>query len=279
MITIQQVKTAREDIKTLNEYETKLKDEMRKNQDKEMQVLRDKERELNNQIYELKTKHQDIKIKIDDEIKQKRNETYKPIFEFKRIMAFLEVFNSDKNLDYEVYKFDHPRDKHGDVIRTENGNYPEKIRIPFERLKVLANDEFKHIAFYLVENDRKPTNKYSLCIVGRTIFNLDEFKDVRPRNYGLPCHTSGENIAIEVKAGKTREELVRYCDKYKGFNGNLKDLEDLEKEYLEVIKLWELKEWKIAYWENQKDYYEKHYSHGEETPEYKEVLNKLEELK
>jgi len=283
-ITIQEVKKAREEIKRLDVKETEEIEKIWEEKEEEIRELKKKEREIKDLIWDKKVEYEQKEEAITKDYKLKYQETLKPINEFKRIMAYFKVLNSDKSLNYEVYNYDYPRDEKGEVIRTKNGSYPERIKIPLERLKVLANDEFKHIAFYLIYDDsyRKKVNKYSLCIIGKTIFSGDVFKDVRPYNYVLPCNTNYNNIAIEVKVGKTREELIRYCDRYKGFNGNLAELEKLEKEYLEAIKLWDLKEWKIAYLEDRKDYYKNNYSHGTETEEYKiicEEIVKLNEVK
>ena len=55
-------------------------------------------------------------------------------------------------------------------------------------------------------------------------------------------------------------------------------LDKLILDYKKTIKLYQIKEWKIAYLENRKYYYENNYSRGEETKEYGEIIKKLVEL-
>ena len=195
---------------------------------------------------------------------------------FKRILKFMDI-EKEKELNPLVYFYDYPKDEKGEVIRTKEGNYPEKEKQYIDPIETIKNDEFAKISVFICGN-RKPKNKYTLCVIGSTILNEDLLKV--PYSYGLDVHTDNANIRSWIRDAPNKKELVTYLEKNKDkiLKDFLEEHEKTQEEYKEALEITNCKEWKIAYWENKKDYYENHYSNGTETPEYKAVLKKLKEL-
>jgi len=130
----------------------------------------------------------------------------------------------------------------------------------------------------LAEND-KPKNKYSLVIVGNSAFRsiLEP-----PHYYGAPFNTFGERCDIEsgIRDFPTKEELQAWFakNKMKILADYIKSHTETEAEYLIVAANCNTPEWEKAYWKDRKDYYENHYSHGTEQPEYAVVCSELNKL-
>jgi len=279
----EECKKAKGKIKEIKERERKYLDA---NQE-ELEKIRCKYRELIWNLEQKKNQEKkkiiDRKIQFEEKIKSEINPHYEQITQFKKILNFMEIQKDKRDLPFEVYKYDYPRDEHGEVIRVQRGNcldYPEKIEIPYDEIKTIKNDEYAVIKVFIVEND-KPKNKLSLVVVGSSIFNKDLFTQRRDfYSYGLSCHTSHNSIQLVIKDKPTKEELLQYLEKHK--KNILKDYllehDQLEKDYEKTIQLTNNKQWELAYWEDKKDYYENRYSHGIETEEYKDVLKQIKIL-
>ena len=284
MITIDEYKKAQEEL-------SKIKDE----DDKQNKVLDAEHNAVFNKFWD---QEQEVsrKKRIAERALQKKRDIHREkiqnreklhvekIQAYKRILTFMEISKDGQDTNFEVCKFDYPRDEKGEVIRVLEGNcwcYPERIEIPYESLATLKNDKYAKIQAFIVENN-KPKNKYSLIIVGKSIFREKLFSNKLdyPYWYGLRCRTSCNNIAVGVKDRPTKEELVAYFEKNrdKMLKDYFEEHQQIEKEYEEIIEQTANRRWELAYWEDKKDYYENHYVNGTETKEYKAVLKKLKAL-
>jgi hypothetical protein len=148
---------------------------------------------------------------------------------------------------------------------------------------LIYTDKYTSLYWYIV-NNKKPVNKYSLIIVGNTIFNdetLSLFKQSHLFDYGIDANTSNANIKIHIKDAPTEKILINHFSKHKNKTvSNITDpLKSIGKKYEEAIKLYKEKEWQIGYLEFRKYYYENHYCEGTSTPEYKKIISKLQTLK
>lgn len=242
----------------------------------------DKHNELGHKIYDKynglkrhlegqENLERDLIDKKTEEAQKQISEKSKPYAEIKlqieRSLGLIEAFKDKNNTTFEVYIYSD---------KDEAGNYiSDKRKIILNPIEVLRDDNFKKIAVYIVRNG-KPKNKYSLVIVGKSIFG-EGFGLKRLFCYGLAIHETGCSLLWNIRDRPTIEELKEWYsnnnNKLNPLNEYLTKHREIEAEYKEAIKLYELKEWKILYLENQKDYYEK------ETEEYKEVIKQLKELK
>lgn len=147
----------------------------------------------------------------------------------------------------------------------EQGHYCSRRKVYIPILDMIADDDFKKIAVYIVEND-KPVNKYSLKRELKTIFSSSNF---------IPRST---NI---LREGPNKKVLTEWYNKnrYRIHKESLSVFEPLEQDYIKAIELFKKTEWRLAYMKHQKYYYENHYSHGTETKEYKKVLKEIKRLK
>ena len=134
----------------------------------------------------------------------------------------------------------------------------------------------------LAENG-KPKNKYSLLVVGMATFG--GMMESQKYGYSAPVDTKGRcNIRMSIRDFPTKGELYAWYEKHKAgiLADYIKEHQEIEAEYREVVVKCNTPEWEKAYWKDRKDYYENHYSHGTEQPEYALVcmeLSKLEGLK
>jgi len=237
------------------------------------------ENEYHNKIYELEDemrKEVDILDKSAEakrkEYEEKVVELYKPTMELKNIFK---VFNIMKNK--QQHGLNTPKVYHFDYLKDKNGySQGDKIEMFYNPRGVIGDNEFIKLFAYITTN-RKPLNSTSLILVGNTHLNslLSE-----KYTYGIDAHTQDANIRVLIKDFKTEEEAKAYFEKNKDklLKDWLEEHKKAEEYYIEKVKLWNNKEYKIAYYEDLKDYYENHCSNGTETEEYKEVLRKLENL-
>ena len=141
---------------------------------------------------------------------------------------------------------------------------------------VYADDLYKKISVHIAQT-RKPKNKYSLVLSVQSVFKRP-FEDL--------FHWSPDHI---LRDGATKESLLAWYEKnkntilvpikrteHKPIAEFLKDHEALEKEYEQAKTLYETsKEWKLAYWKDQKEYYENQVSSGTSTEEYTGILETI----
>lgn len=167
--------------------------------------------------------------------------------------------------------------------RDANGNYTSnKRKVFFEPIGTVYEDSCSIVQAFIVPN-KKPINKFSLVLRGNTIFGYG--RDYRRLlslrgGYISGVHEEKCNIIISVKDAATEKELLQYFEKSTKRINNMvpKELTELAQKYQEASKLLKDPEWLKAYLEDQAEYYEKHYSRGEETPEYKEIMKRLKKL-
>lgn len=234
--------------------------------------LRNK-REIETEIVSKKLEEKTSKI-------EKQREPHKErVIEFKRIMSFIEINKKEHDLkNFRVYKYDYPQDKKGEVIRTKDGNYPEKQQIDYKEFDTLKNNPYLILKVFVTEN-RKPLNKFSLVVVGNTFFNEDVINI--PYSYGLDCQDSKVNVRVGIKDFPTEKEAQEYYKRNYGkilIDFRTKHVE-IEAEYQNAIsKTQNNKDWEIAYLEHQKEYYENNWSGYEEEEEYKQIVKDLKRL-
>lgn len=180
-----------------------------------------------------------------------------------RVFAFMELNNKARN-GVSVYKFSQINDG-------EKENYPQVATLIF-RFQIGIN-------LYIVDNNwRKKVNKVGLWAIGSSIFK-DSIIDL-PYSYGCPAQHRDANIVYFLKDFKTVEDASAFIEKHQ--DTILKDFlakhKETEEDYEDVLANCNTKEWKIAFLEYKKNYYERSVSNGIDLPEYKEVLKKLKEL-
>ena len=238
------------------------------------------------------TKYNDLKMHLEEEerkardiieenhesaqekLKERREPYRKIIQQVKRIISLIGIAREKYNTDFEVYIYSD---------KDEGGNYlTEKRKIFLTPYEILADDEFKKIAVYITENN-KPKNKYSIIIIGKSIFGYSENLGLLDfRYYGVQCNNTG-NIARTLKDLPTVEELKGWYSRNKNkltlLNEYLAKHTEVEAEYMKAKLLYKSKKWKIVYLEKRKDYYESQYSRGIETAEYKKIVRQLKKLK
>ena len=175
----------------------------------------------------------------------------------------------------EIYSYSH-KDLEGNYI-------PKPRKIIIEPVGIVRQDKYNDIRLYIVENGNA-VNYLSLIIRGNSFFG-DKLLN-RPTgkySYITNCHDSNTQIRITVKTSSSKKELLSYIERpanMKKIQKMLPDnLDELAKEYELVCELIKDTDWQILYLEHRKWYYETQYSNGEETPEYKDIMKKLKELK
>ena len=280
IITIEQYQQAKQELKKLKEKDTI----MREQQDKETDALRDKYWELERKQRDRKNNEGTKLTKRHDEEKEKIRKQEQPHVavtnEYSRIMTMMETSKNYEKPEFKVYKFDYPRDEKGEVIHVQRGNcldYPDRIEIAYKPIHTVKDDKYAKIQIFIIDND-KPKNKFSLIVAGKTIFHE---KIIKPSYYyGIHCQTTNVNILKGIVDKPTKEELETYYKRNKDrfLKQLIEELEKVEPEYENTTANTDNKQWEIAYWEHEKDYYE-HYHRGTERPEYKQVLEKLSKLK
>ena len=169
-----------------------------------------------------------------------------------------------KPLSYEYYtKYD------------DKGEYIGNHRVVEEPFHVCVNDKYKNLGFFIVESG-KPTNKYSLRLIGHSIF-----KDSGTFERGNPFY---DEYTIEIKDLLTKKALMEYFERNKKKIFNKYQIEEsialhekTEQEYEHALELFKSPEWFLAWLEYKKDYYTNHYSGGTQTKEYKAIVQKITE--
>jgi hypothetical protein len=265
-ITIEAVKNARKEIEKINaEYDLTMK-EIKKRENEIYTERRKRENILEKWLYNQRDK-EFIKSKKAKEKQEKTGEKHHAILDqYESIMKNIDIIRESRL----------PEEPQVDI--SERG---DDVLLS-KPITVLQNNEYAFVGVYIVPNE-KPKNKYSLVIVGDSIFR--EFREFK--SYGLPCNCSTPSgyycrIEIAIKDLPTKEELMKYDNNktFKKIATRLYEvLNEKAKMYNFAKKLYESKEWKIAYLEYKKDYYENHYSRGIEQPEYKAICKELNQTK
>lgn len=244
---------------------SKQKDKLGEIHNKQVRVIIDKYYSLKRKIEDKERaehkKENNQYEKDEAKLNAQLEENYNPIVKVENLFKMFEVIRTPQyaNTEYKVYIF-----------------YDDQKRIltPIDELK---KDQYAKIGVYIVEN-RKPKNKYSLIVRGRSIFYT-----LISRNYAYSTgtHTEGVNVEFNLKDLPTREGLIEWYGKSKDqiIKQFLDIHKQLEADYQEAKSLYELKEWKLLYLENKKVYYEKGVYRGDETKEYAELVKELKRVK
>ncbi len=142
---------------------------------------------------------------------------------------------------------------------------PENLEIQEGAFEIISDDEYKKIGIFIL-NNRKPVNKFSLTLLGISLFQY-RFGGIRSER--------------TLKDASSEEILLKWWEKNKAdiLDPYLKYHAELEEKYREAIRLYGFKKWKMAYLRHMKDFYENHYSHGIDTEMYKGVLECVKILK
>jgi hypothetical protein len=120
-----------------------------------------------------------------------------------------------------------------------------------EPLGSLFSDEYLDLRTFIIEN-RKPVNKYTLCVYGNILFPKEIIKPLY--SYGLPGDTQyHKDIAIGVRDFTTSKAAKDYFDKNKevllttSIREFVLQYQSIKAEYLEVISTYKLKDFKPLY--------------------------------
>lgn len=273
---IQEHKKAVEEVKKLDKIEHTKKLEFENDKRK----IRDKYWDLQTDLDRNKREEFKIISEKENKFNEERAKQIKPhskkISEFERIMEFMRVYKQNYDLNLEVSKYDYIRDKNGIAISED------KEIIPISPLSILKDDGFFRIGVYIYLNS-KPKNKYTLSIIGRNIFgeydnNLLNFLKVFEWNYLSDIRENGDFKKV-LKELPDKNKLIEWFDKNKNkvFKEQMDKIEEIIKEYREVIKNTKSKDWEIAYLKNRKRYYENCVA-GTEKEGYLKILLELKKL-
>lgn len=217
-------------------------------------------------------KYQDLKRALEDKENEETNVVKRKKTSYEnKINTEKEPFNKIIKDTEEIYELIHihlhlenPTEK----VLTENyrPRYgSEKIEI--EPLDLIMNTDRIRIGVYIIPNN-KPVNCFTLKLKIRNIYDFI-WRDLK--------------IDEEITFARTEEDLKQWYEKHKKnlkwsrdcLPNVLKRLNELEEKYIEAVELYKKKEWKLAYLEYRKYYYENHYSQGTSTEMYKAVLEQI----
>ena len=221
---IKQAKTAQERLNQLNKEDEELRDSTYQETRRiEFDVYGPQLRALNGKCYaevrDLKAKEE----KREREIREEYHTASAPIAWVKKVIAYLRLPRSAVSLLDEEVKC-----------------YHDKKVVP---AGFLLNDNYMKLKVYIIEND-KPTNKYSLVVLGRTTFVGEEFAKW-PRCYGLSLQGS---YAIErvIKDAPSISTLTSYLAKNQSeiTKTTMGDYMTLKSEYLTVIQNYTIEDFK-----------------------------------
>lgn len=271
MIKISEYKQSKKEREKIQEAENKYRVTLNKKKNEISDKFWEAERILREQKNKEQSALYDEDTKLDKEFNKQRKPSNEKINAYNRVLKFIGIAKATEELNPRVYFYDYPRGKNGEIV----GDQKEQQYI--EPFKVIKDDEFVKIKVFISRND-KPKNKYTLCIIGATIFNK-EILEV-PYSYGLDVRTEGNNIAVSLKDAPETNDLVIWYEKNKDkiLKNFLEEHKKVEEEYIKVVEETQTKEWQRAYWEDLKYYYENSYVNGTETEEYKKVLEELIKL-
>ena len=158
----------------------------------------------------------------------------------------------DDDLPIKIYSY-RDKDDNGNYYKDDNDNY-EKRKIFYSPIDTLAQDQYKNIQVFIVRN-KKPINKYTLTVQGRSLF-YNRLDHILPeRNSYIQGIDENTNIRQTLKEAPTVEALQKWYDKNKA--GLLKDFlvehAKLEMLYEEAKALYKRPEWKALYVELWRD--------------------------
>lgn len=221
--------------------------------------IRKLEDERSDKLYEI---DKTIK-KFEDDANIEFTELSKPIHELNKILSLMHIYNGEINEPSDLQ------------LIPSNTRYGNEIYV--EEIDTLLNDSYMNLRVYVFEN-RKPKNKYTLCIAGVSIFWDDKIIKY-PYAYGCDLDFDKSTLKIQIKDAATKEDLIEWWNRNKtrAF-WNSEEHAEVVKQYEWVKENCNTPEWQMAYLLKRKDYYERQVSHGVETPEYKAILKQIKNL-
>jgi hypothetical protein len=146
-----------------------------------------------------------------------------PISEVERILSFLVIKPVEVTLD--------------DSIVLNKGRHNEPLGPIF-------TDDFLKIKAFILGN-RKPTNKYTLALYGKSIFDKDHLPF--PYNYGLPGHTTEScQISTGIKDFPTVQGAKDYFNKHKDhlLSETIEEYKKVKAEYLQAISTYKIEDFR-----------------------------------
>jgi len=232
---------------------------------------REKERILENKFYTLKRELQNKEYKEKSEIVKNFTEDFlrlekeiqekvKIKKEYEKIMQIYEI----KDCKVEELKNVYSR------------NYSEKVY--HEAIDTIINNKYNSIKVYIVIDKDKPKNKYSLEIVGKSIFNDDIIGYTRgDRTFSVGSDLSGYfQLQLSVKNFDSEQKAFDYYMKNKN---KIAEKEEIKK-YIEIEKIiQEVEKIDRKYFlEYKKEWFENCYSNYEKEKKYQDILKELTEV-
>ncbi len=222
-ITVEQIKEHRDTIATLSDKESEARktynDESRRLQyDIYQERIRAIERERDEAINNLTTTHNAVIADLDSQIQ----EQVAVVNQAERILAFLKLGNS-KDL----------------AIPDNDIQLSQHIEQYQEALGYLCYDDYLKVKAFIIGN-RKPKNKYSLIVVGKSIFPEEIIK--YPYGYGMGINNWGHYFALQevVKESASVDDLKAYYGKRKDaiLKDTITEYEKVKAEYEEAKQVY-----------------------------------------
>ena len=152
--------------------------------------------------------------------KERIAKLYEDIVKVERILDFLRLGTRKRNVDFDENEIKNYRDGY------------------IEPLGVVYQDEFIKLVALVAEN-RRPKNKYSLCVVGKSIFPE---KDLTfGYSYGLDIDISrnGFGIAVHIRYAPSVEELKVFFSKGV-LRPQIEHYKGVKAEYQETLRMYKV---------------------------------------
>ena len=255
MLTPRQYRDAVKEARRLRDaIEKKDKEQGLKKHHLEYDVYRPKitalENERDDELRKVTAEFEAFKQKRELEIAP-NSEVIKDVAEIANLMC-IAIGAPDDDLPIKIYSY-RDKDDNGNYYKDDNDNY-EKRKIFYSPIDTLAQDQYKNIQVFIVRN-KKPTNKYTLTIQGRSLI-YNRLDNILPeRNSYIQGIDENTNIRQTLKEAPTVGALQKWYDKNKA--GLLKDFlvehAKLEMLYEEAKALYKRPEWKALYVELWRD--------------------------
>ena len=213
-------------------------------------------------------------------LKAEEEQCYLVIKDVQLTFKMMELF--ERGFDPQELRYYQYTDK------DDQGNYiGTRVRkIYGDPVQVMASDKYKHVAVFLVENG-KPVNKWSLVAAGRSVFAelLQNLRGFGSSSGISNFEPSADRIAV-LREGPSREKLLAWYEKQGRYPEHLCQAGKAMLEWLqahiklqdcfeEAVRLYGTREWRLAFLDHRKHYYEHSYSNGTQTDEYKAVLEEI----
>jgi len=194
---------------------------------------------------------------------------------FRHMLLYRQILEGGEGLDapvkFSMYSYS-DRDEQGNWIQ-------DKRKIMKVPVAVLCQDQYKMLAVYITQNDpyRKRVNKWSLFVVGYSIFN--QFNESWKSHGSLHnVHSDTHVFEQVIREAPTEGELLEWWAKRgvpQEFKDWIHDHEQEQSDFLEAVELYKNREWRLAFLRQHKDDILGSYSRATESGEYKSVVEEL----